>query len=369
VLLVAPPRVRDRDAVTGHTIVGGMPLEQRIAKAGERGGFTRVVRAASGAVDAAAAAFPATTGPARVVVAPANVIPQAAWLRRFPGCSVDRDTLYADDSGVALIETDDPRALLAAVASHPRDADVLDAVRKRAVREVAVAFEPWGRFVISSRDDLRAAESWLLRSLIKPSEGFMSRHFERRLSLAVTRRLAPTSVTPNMMTVVSLVIGLGSAPFFLASTPVRQVTGALLFLLHSILDGCDGELARLKFMESPGGARLDFWGDNAVHVAVFSAMAIGAAISHGSWWPLAVGAIAVASVLATAATLSDRFLGGPSAAVGPEAVINAMAHRDFIYLIVLLSFFGKAAWFLAIAAVGTPLFLAIALIVRRRAAR
>ena len=35
------------------------------------------------------------------------------------------------------------------------------------------------------------------------------------------------------------------------------------------------ELARLKFLESRTGAILDFWGDNVVHVAVFSCMAIG----------------------------------------------------------------------------------------------
>src|SRR2546426_3192414 len=38
-------------------------------------------------------------------------------------------------------------------------------------------------------------------------------------------------------------------------------------LAHSILDGCDGELARLKFQHSRWGAVLDFWCDNVVHVA------------------------------------------------------------------------------------------------------
>jgi phosphatidylglycerophosphate synthase len=348
-------------------MVAGVPLEERVVKAGERAGFTRMLRTSPGA-EGSTAAGAALAGPARVVLAPLNVIPQPAWLRGFPGRPVEREMLYADASGLVLVETDDPSGLLTAVVDRPRETDGVDVVRKRVTGEVAVSFEPSGRFVVAGRDDVRAAESWLLRGLIKPSEGFMSRHFERRLSLALTRRLAPTRLTPNVMTVVSLAVGLASAPFFLASSAGFQVAGALLFLLHSILDGCDGELARLKFMESPGGARLDFWGDNAVHVAVFGALAIGAARSYGSAWPLVLGAIAIASALAAAATLSESFVGGASARTSPDALTHALAHRDFIYVIVLLAFFGKAAWFLAIAAVGTPLFLVLVLVMRRRQA-
>ena len=59
--------------------------------------------------------------------------------------------------------------------------------------------------------------------------------------------------------------------------PVRwvQVLGALLFMLSSTLDGCDGEIARLKFRQSRFGGWLDIWSDNVVHVAVFGAIAVG----------------------------------------------------------------------------------------------
>ena len=70
----------------------------------------------------------------------------------------------------------------------------------------------------------------------------------------------------------SVLIGLAGAAFFVSPRPALQFTGALLFLLHSILDGCDGELARLKFQESRFGGVLDFWGDNVVHSAVFASM-------------------------------------------------------------------------------------------------
>ena len=188
----------------------------------------------------------------------------------------------------------------------------------------------------------------------------MSRHVERVISLALTRHLVWTSITPNAMTLVSLAIGLAAAPFFLSSAPGWQLAGALLFLLHSILDGCDGEIARLKFLESPGGAALDFWGDNAIHVAVFGCMGVGWSLSAHSAWPLAVGALAVASTLAAAFVEAPRMV-LPSAAAPPRSAgaktADALANRDFIYLIVALSAFGKAVWFIAVVAIGTPIFV------------
>jgi len=40
-------------------------------------------------------------------------------------------------------------------------------------------------------------------------------------------------------------------------------------------------------------------------------------------------------------------------------IADALARRDFIYLVVLLSAFGRAHWFLALAAVGAPLFFLV----------
>ncbi len=229
--------------------------------------------------------------------------------------------------------------------------------------------------------DLPRAEKHLLTSLVKDTEGFMSRHFERKISLAVSRRLAATRITPNAMTLVSIGIGIFGASFFLESSAASQTVGALLFLLHSILDGCDGELARLKFQESRSGGALDFWGDNVVHIAVFSAMAAGWSRSAGAAWPLGLGALAVGGTLASALlvyfrTMAAAPLEGPlytSVAAGRETrlsrVADALSRRDFIYLVLILSAFGKAAWFLVLTAVGAPIYFlvltAIALAERR----
>jgi len=149
-------------------------------------------------------------------------------------------------------------------------------------------------------------------------------------------------------------MGLSGAPFFLSVDPLLQVVGSLLFLTHSILDGCDGELARLKFLESRAGARLDFWGDNLVHVAVFTCMAVGWSLAIDARWPLILGVLAVAGTALSAVLVSQQ--SGAASASGTR-LAEAVANRDFIYLVILLACFGKAHWFLIPVVLGTPIFM------------
>jgi phosphatidylglycerophosphate synthase len=338
-------------AITRETMVAGLPLGRRIALAGARAGL--------------ATAASSEPGPRRLILVPSNVIPQPQWLRTLAAMPLRPETLWVDPAQVAVVETSDPKPVLDA-AGRADGSECVTTLRER-FKVVEGAADAQGRFPLRTTRDLEAAESWLLRGLVKDTEGFMSRHVERRISLALTRHLVWTSVTPNSVTLACLAIGLAGAPFFLSSAPGLQLTGALLFLLHSILDGCDGEIARLKFLESPGGAALDFWGDNTVHVAVFGCMAAGWSLSAHSTWPLALGAVAIASTLFAAFVVAPHMVSPSSPAprsVGARTA-DALANRDFIYFIVALSLFGKAAWFIVFVAIGTPIFVLVRLLADR----
>jgi phosphatidylglycerophosphate synthase len=224
--------------------------------------------------------------------------------------------------------------------------------------------------------------SWLMASGPKSADGFMARHFDRHISLSVSRLLLDTTVTPNMMTVSSTALGLAGAAFFLLPTQGAHAAGALLVWLHSVLDGCDGELARVRFQESPLGSDLDFWGDNLVHVALFSCLGAGFWLSGKGPLPLVLGAVASLTTLASAWGAWRHRLARRAAGGGPEAGVtevsasggldtklarleNTLAQRDFIYLLVFLAFAGLDDWFLWAAAVGGLLYFGIMLYLRR----
>jgi phosphatidylglycerophosphate synthase len=380
-LLVVPPDpVTAAASVSPDTVVAGLPLLRRIVLAGSRAGFSRVlVQSAHDGVErliggtAASVldgARPALGTRRRIVILPANVVPQSRWLRELRETEIEPERLYVEGQLAAVIDTGDPSVVLAA-AECRGVGDLLAALRLR-FDESKLEVDETGRFPLNEPADAQPAEAWLLRSLIKQREGFMSRHFERKISLAITRRLAVTRVTPDVITVVSVGLGLLGAPFFLSESPAYQLVGALLFLTHSILDGCDGELARLKFMESPRGAILDFWGDNVVHVGVFACMAVGLSLAQDATWPLALGALTVIATLGSAASQSraimlDTVVDGDATWIARFA--EAFSHRDFIYLVIVLSALGKAHWFLILASIGTPIFFVLLLWVgaRRRA--
>lgn len=220
--------------------------------------------------------------------------------------------------------------------------------------------------------------SWLMATGPKSADGFMARHFDRHISLAVSRQLLETPVTPNMMTVFSTLLGLLGAGLFLGSSRAWYVPGALFVWLHSVLDGCDGELARVRFQESAFGSDLDFWGDNVVHLALFTCLGVGFWLTGNGVHTLVLAAVADLGVIAsaTAAWQHRKKRRAESPMPAPEAGVtdgesklakleNSLAQRDFIYLLVLLAMVDCVYEFLWAAAIGGLLFFGIMLYLRR----
>jgi phosphatidylglycerophosphate synthase len=305
-----------------------------------------------------------------LVIAPAMILSETHWLKSLATTTIEPIAWAAIPHRiVVLAATAVPDAL--AVLQAEGGACDLRAVEERLTRRfgppaaISSEIDP---IVLAKLQDIPVAEQRLLHGLVKETDGFMARHFDRRISLQISRRLAPTNVTPSQVTLISTAIGLCGAPFFLSELWPWQTLGALLFLLHSIVDGCDGELARLKFQESKYGGIFDFWGDNAIHVAVFGCMAVGWAQSAAATWPLWLGAAAIIATLGSAGFVYWRQLrpkegSGPLftsvAAVSDDplaGMLNAASRRDFIYIVPIFALFGKANRLLLLAAVATPMF-------------
>ena len=308
----------------------------------------------------------------RLILLAENVLTSQEWINTLIMMPLAPDTLYCDGTSVAIIEPTDMNRVLSFISleGHPLDIFTL---LGQSFDMIPQRLAPDGRLTLGSSEDIQKAETWLLRKLVKSSESFMSRHVERHISLAISRKLVWTSMTPNAMTVISLAIGLMSAPFFLSSQPGIQLIGGILFLAHSILDGCDGELARLKFQESRWGGLLDFWGDNLVHIVIFLCMGLGWSFSLQSSWPLWLSASAILGTLGSAwsvyrQTMQSKVRTGPlfisvvrSTTTRLSQIMDALGRRDFIYLVLILSAFGKASWFLLPTALGAPIFCVILL--------
>ena len=132
--------------------------------------------------------------------------------------------------------------------------------------------EMWQR--VATEEDRIAAEHKLDRWLVKPTDGNFAR-FNRRISVPISRQLIKLPITPNMVSLFTLGVGLAAGLLFARGSYWNMLAGAVLSLFASILDGCDGEVARLKLMESDFGCWLETVCDWLYYLFVFAGMAIG----------------------------------------------------------------------------------------------
>ncbi|MEL9940007.1 MAG: CDP-alcohol phosphatidyltransferase family protein [Ignisphaera sp.] len=111
----------------------------------------------------------------------------------------------------------------------------------------------------------------LSRNLVKDSDGVVSRYINRRISTAISISMykARVFIHPNILTVIVFIIGVVASILLFTG---HDIVGALLALLSSILDGVDGEVARLYNAKSRFGAMLDTLLDRIVDVLLLSAI-------------------------------------------------------------------------------------------------
>jgi phosphatidylglycerophosphate synthase len=125
-------------------------------------------------------------------------------------------------------------------------------------------------------------------------------HFFRPIGARLAAVLAPTSVTPDQVTLGSLVVGLVAGHLFLYTDPWINVLGFVLFIVSDLLDSADGQLARMRGTSTRFGRILDGLSDSARFINLYAHIAVRLALFSGWTWPMAIG-------LAAAALLSHSF--------------------------------------------------------------
>ncbi len=248
---------------------------------------------------------------------------------------------FARNAAALGAGTDSPSDVHARVLANPR----------------AEAADDRGAFSAAAPPSAAAAAAAALYArMAKPNDGYLAR-FDRKLSLAITRLLLPFPVTPNQVTAVSLALGLFGAWWLAAPSGLRQFEGALILWFCALLDGSDGEIARLKHHITPRGGEFDLWADHFAHLATFIALPIGVARLHpGQDWRIP-GVLLVSGFLAAGFSVWRLILRVPEKERGPLAlVVERVASRDYVYLIVAMTAVGRLNWFVWTAAYGSHLF-------------
>ena len=190
--------------------------------------------------------------------------------------------------------------------------------------------------------------------------------------------LSRTTVTANHITVAGMVFGLGAAWYFHWGEFVANLVGAALFILSYLCSHCDGEVARLKSLESPFGDKLSEFCGCVVHAALLVALGENGTRTFGSDIWLWLGYLGAAGTVANFAvailkkgdlakeTSSSEDL---SHTIRPEDltreatrldkvvfVFRELMASDFCFVLLAVSLLGMPWLLVPPAAVGTQLF-------------
>jgi phosphatidylglycerophosphate synthase len=198
-------------------------------------------------------------------------------------------------AGLALLSADALGRLTDALLAGGSSGESLDGVIPGS-RKVAFDAGPDFCESVSSKESARRAGRYLIGTARKPTDGFFSRHFNRYVSTFLTRQLLKLDATPMQISVVVLAVGLLSGWLVGRGGYRNALLGALLFQLASIIDGCDGENARLTFRGSKFGGTFDIAGDAATFVFFFLNLPIGLYKSTRNDIWLVLGAVSFLSM-------------------------------------------------------------------------
>jgi phosphatidylglycerophosphate synthase len=183
---------------------------------------------------------------------------------------------------------------------------------------------------VRDESDLVRAEDALQATLGIAADSGVDQYLHRRCSRRITRLLVRTRVTPNQVSLSSLVIGLGAVWCFWDATPASAFWGVIVYAIACIVDHSDGEIARLTFQESRFGADLDWTADTIIHAGVV----LGIGVTAGGSVMAALGGLGAAGV--TLSALFARHL-PREIEVGRTVggLLTNIGNRDLFYLLLL----------------------------------
>ena len=284
--------------------LGGLPTAERIVRAAARAGFHSVLVWSP----RSAQTWKQIGARGRTRIAIAVESDRAAWRKRVR--LLDGDTTVV---AIAPAIVASPAALVAAGRDDGETALAegihrVTPTRLESPDDLANALRtstatPPLTFSVASPKDLREAEHAIRASIFKATDAHLA-SFNRRISIPISVALIRlTRMSANAMSALVLALGIWAGFLFSRGDYWNGVAAALISLAASILDGCDGELARLQYTESAFGCWVDTVGDYTYYIALFAGLTVGAVRStgwSGFWW---LGAALAAGLLLTFALL------------------------------------------------------------------
>ena len=194
----------------------------------------------------------------------------------------------------------------------------------------------------------------------------IDRYIIRKISGFITGLLVKTLVTPNQVTIISLILGIASAAFFSHGAHTYTIIAGLFYFISTVFDQCDGEVARYKQMTSDFGKTFDIIVDSIVNATITIGITIAIYKTNGSGLSIIAGLLAMTGIVISL-LLTTYFSHENNNNTGTKEMLDRLNNKDFFYIIMLASvIFNQMIWFLLIMAIGTNIYWIVHKIAHRK---
>ncbi len=301
---------------------------------------------------------------APLLLAPGNLVTTTATLRRIleekPSAESERKPGSEEFALPALISS----------SEVPRVMEDPVSFSKPAVRTSGSTENARENFIrlVEDHHHFRQLESDLIHQHRHHYSQLLDVYFNGHFSLPISSLLIRLPVTPNQVTIFGLVIGAAAGWLFSLGDYMSGLVGGILLAFTAIWDCCDGDVARMKFMESDFGETLDTACDNIINLFIFMGLAFGVAKVHGWGYALipflllALGGLSIFALIYFPQGGKGDFFKGTRI----FDVIQLLASRNFIYIILGFAVFGRLDWFLWLAGFGSLIFALVLFFEKQR---
>jgi phosphatidylglycerophosphate synthase len=146
---------------------------------------------------------------------------------------------------------------------------------------------------MGKREDHKPAAEVTVLGRPAELEDWLNGRIYHPLSMQLAKALAPTFVTPNMVSVAGgLMIVMAAVAYGLSTSWVVTLIGLTLHMSWHVLDGADGDLARLTGRTSSSGEVIDGICDYVGHIILYVTLGIMLSQEVGPLvaWSFAIGA-------------------------------------------------------------------------------
>ncbi len=196
---------------------------------------------------------------------------------------------------------------------------------------------------LENQDEIGDVERQFLSRAGKSQDGLVSRFLNRPISRRLTRLLLKFPITPTGWTLSIFVLPVITFIFLVTGTYLGILIATIIYQIYSVVDGCDGEIARAKYLESKRGGRIDDLCD--VIGGLLFVIGLGVGLSRASaTWVYATEGILCALLIATNEFLLRKTMLEPTLKSRELNVAMYPRHRQLVEHSALGFFGDKFAW-------------------------